>query len=163
MRRPLLALSFLAVAVLVAACSSSEAPGWTYAPPTPSPTPGPSVDASAAPSAVASEAPTGGESAAPSDGGGNGEAVEISAVNIAFEQTEVSAPADAPFTIRFDNKEAVPHNVEIKDAAGMSLFKGEIVTGPVVVDYAVPALAAGTYQFICTVHPNMIGTLVVGG
>jgi plastocyanin len=112
---------------------------------------------------VASEAPTGGESAAPSDGGGNGEAVEISAVNIKFEQTEVSAPADAPFTIRFDNKEAVPHNVEIKDAAGMSLFKGEIVTGPVVVDYAVPALAAGTYQFVCTVHPNMIGTLVVGG
>ena len=45
----------------------------------------------------------------------------------------------------------------------MSLFKGEIVTGPVVVDYAVPALAAGTYPFVCTVHPNMIGTLTVGG
>ena len=23
--------------------------------------------------------------------------------------------------------------------------------------------AAGTYQFICTVHPNMVGTLTVGG
>ena len=45
----------------------------------------------------------------------------------------------------------------------MSLFKGEIVTGPVAVDYQVPALAAGTYQFVCTVHPNMIGTLTVGG
>jgi len=29
--------------------------------------------------------------------------------------------------------------------------------------YDVPALAAGTYQFVCTVHPNMIGTLKVGG
>ena len=162
MRRPLLALSFLVVAAFVAACSSSAAPGWTYAPPTPAPTPGPSVDASAAPSAEASEAPSG-ESAAPSGDAPSGDVVEISAINIAFEQSDVSAPADTAFTIRFDNKEAVPHNVEIKDAAGMSLFKGEIVTGPVVIDYAVPALAAGTYQFICTVHPNMIGTLTVGG
>jgi plastocyanin len=89
--------------------------------------------------------------------------VEISAINIAFEQKEVSAPADTAFTIRFDNKEAVPHNVEIKDASGMSMFKGDIVTGPTVVEYQVPALPAGTYQFVCTVHPNMVGTLNIGG
>jgi plastocyanin len=162
MRRPQLALLLAASALVLAACTSSTAPGWTYAPPTPAPTPGPSVDASAAPSdaAPSGEAPSG---EAPSDGGAGGEKVAISAINIQFEQTEVSAPADAPFVITFDNKEAVPHNVEIKDASGMSLFKGEIVTGPVVVDYQVPALAAGTYQFICTVHPNMVGTLTVGG
>ena len=27
--------------------------------------------------------------------------------------------------------------------------------------YSVPALAAGTYTFICIVHPNMTGTLTV--
>ncbi|MFM2194015.1 MAG: Cupredoxin-like domain, partial [Chloroflexota bacterium] len=27
--------------------------------------------------------------------------------------------------------------------------------------YNVPALDAGTYAFICTVHPNMAGTLTV--
>jgi plastocyanin len=27
--------------------------------------------------------------------------------------------------------------------------------------YDVPALAAGTYEFVCTVHPNMRGTLTV--
>jgi plastocyanin len=41
------------------------------------------------------------------------------------------------------------------------MFRGQIVTGPVEVDYPVPALAAGTYQFICSIHPNMIGTLTV--
>ena len=102
---------------------------------------------------------------APSDnGGGGGGVVEVSAMMIQFEQTELSAPADAPFVIRFDNKDAgTPHNVEIKDANGQSVFKGEIFNGVAVKDYAVPALAAGTYQFVCTVHPNMVGTLKVGG
>jgi plastocyanin len=27
--------------------------------------------------------------------------------------------------------------------------------------YDVPALPAGTYSFVCSVHPNMVGTLTV--
>jgi plastocyanin len=93
-----------------------------------------------------------------------GDAVVISAKGIAFEQKEVSAPAGTPFVIRFDNRDAgIPHNVEIKDSMGMSLFKGEVFNGLASRDYQVPALAAGTYQFVCTVHPNMVGTLTVGG
>lgn len=156
MRRPQIALLLAAAALAAAACTTSTAPGWTYAPPTPAPTPGPSTDASAAPS-------DGGASAAPSDGGGAGTVVNISAVNIAFEQTEVSAPADAPFTIKFENKEAVPHNVDIKDGTGMEMFKGDLITGPGSIDYAVPALTAGDYTFVCIVHPNMTGKLKVGG
>jgi mono/diheme cytochrome c family protein/plastocyanin len=124
--------------------------------------PAPSAGASADPGASASP----GASGEPSPGGSpapTGETVEVSALNIAFEQTTLTAPADAPFTVRFENKEAVPHNVEIKDGSGASVFRGEIVTGPTVVDYQVPALAAGSYTFICTVHPNMTGTLTVGG
>jgi plastocyanin len=155
MRRPLLALMLAAVALAAAACSSSTAPGWTYAPPTASPSAAPSSEASG------SAAPSGG-SAAPS-GGAGGTVVEISAMNIAFEQTEVSAPADAPFTIHFNNKEAVPHNVDIKGADGASTFKGDVVTGPTEVDYQVPALPAGDYTFVCDVHPNMTGTLKAGG
>src|SRR3954447_4995189 len=183
MRRPPLALALVAVALAAAACSASTAPGWTYAPPTPAPTPGPSVagsgspsaaasgDQSAAPSATtapgasastgASESPAGG-SAAPSDGGA-ATVVQVSAMNIAFEQPAITAPADTPFTIHFNNKEAVPHNVNIKDASGGDAFKGDVVTGPKEVDYAVPALAAGAYTFICDVHPSMTGTLTVGG
>ena len=61
--------------------------------------------------------------------------------------------------IRFDNKEAVPHNVEIKDASGTTVFMGDLITGPAEATYAVDPLPAGTYTFVCTVHPNMTGTL----
>ncbi len=162
MRRPLLAIALLAIALTAGACAASEAPGWTYAPPTEAPavTPAPSGDGSVAPSSGPSEptAVPGGETAPA------GDAIAISALGIAFEQSEVSAPADTPFVIRFDNKDAgIPHNVEIKDPMGMSVFKGEIFNGPAQMDYQVQALAAGTYPFICTVHPNMVGTLKVGG
>ena len=38
------------------------------------------------------------------------------------------------------------------------MFKGEIVIEPKVT-YQVPALAAGTYTFLCEVHPDMKGTI----
>jgi len=155
MRRLLFALALSAVALTAAACSADTAPGWTYAAPTEAPSAAASSGASAAPS-------DGGSSAAPSDSGAGG-AVQISALNIAFEQTSATAPADAPFTIHFNNKEAVPHNVNVKDSSGASKFKGDIVTGPKEVDYQVPALPAGDYTFVCDVHPNMTGTLKVGG
>jgi plastocyanin len=56
----------------------------------------------------------------------------------------------------------VPHNVEVKDAGGATVFKGDIVTGPATADYVVPSLDAGEYPFNCTVHPNMTGTLTAG-
>jgi mono/diheme cytochrome c family protein/plastocyanin len=129
--------------------------------------PAPSAGASAAPSAGASAGPSPSGSAAPGgspspSGAPAADVVEVSAVGIAFEQAEITAPADTPFTVRFDNKEAVPHNVEIKDGTGATQFRGDIVTGPTVTDYEVPGLPAGPYTFVCTVHPNMTGTLTVG-
>jgi plastocyanin len=159
MRRSLPALS-LALALLLSACASSAGPGWTFAPPSEAPTsqPAPSGDASAAPS------PSAAPSAAPSNGGTGGEVVAVTALGIAFLEKEISAPADTPFVIRFDNQDVgVPHNVEIKDASGQSVFKGDIFNGAEIRDYPVKALPAGTYQFVCTVHPNMVGTLKVGG
>ena len=96
-------------------------------------------------------------------GGASGTVVQVSAFNIAFEQTAITAPANTPFTIHFDNKDASTlHNVEIKDGSSMTMFKGDLVTGPAAADYQVPALAAGAYTFNCTVHPSMTGTLTVG-
>jgi plastocyanin len=174
MRPRLLAVPALALALAVAACGASTAPGWTYAPPTPPPTPGPagSAIASIAPSAVASvvasdAASAGAASGQPSagaSGAAGGAPVVIEALNIAYTTPEVSAPASVPFVIHFRNGDAgTPHNVEIKDSTGASVFKGTIVNGVIETDYQVGALAPGTYPFVCSVHPSMTGTLKVGG
>ena len=76
----------------------------------------------------------------------------------------MTAPAGEAFQIAFDNKDAgTPHNVAIhKDnASGAEVFKGEIINGPATRTYDVPALDAGTYAFVCSVHPSMTGTLTV--
>ena len=91
-----------------------------------------------------------------------GQTLEIAAKNVAFDVATLDATANAPFAIHFKNDdEAIPHNVEIKDSAGTEQFKGEIITGIAETTYSVPPLGAGAYTFLCTVHPNMTGTLTV--
>ena len=90
-----------------------------------------------------------------------GPTVELGAANTAFTASALTVPA-GPFTIHFKNDDpSIPHNVEIKDASGAVAFKGDLLTGPGEINYAVPPLTAGTYTFVCTVHPNMTGTLTV--
>jgi len=118
---------------------------------------------SPAPSGAASAAPSGAASAAPSAQPG-GVVLKLAAQNIAYDATALEAPADQAFQIEFANNDAgIPHNVAIhKDSAtGEVVFQGEIFTGVATKTYDVPALPAGTYAFVCTVHPNMVGVLTV--
>lgn len=140
-------LSFVAsigvLSAVLVACTTAN-PGWTYQP-APSSTPPPSVEASAEPSAS-----------------GDSGAIQISAVGIAFEQAEVNVPAGEPFQIEFANNDpGIPHNVAIhrESSTGEEVFKGEIFNGVETRTYDVPAIDAGAYAFVCTVHPNMVGTL----
>lgn len=128
---------------LLAACATAN-PGWTYQP-----------------AASATPAPSGGESAEPSASAASG-AVAIGALGIAFEEATVSVPAGKSFQIAFTNSDAgTPHNVSIHrdSASGAEVFKGEIFNGVETRTYDVPALEAGSYTFVCTVHPTMVGTL----
>jgi cytochrome c oxidase subunit 2 len=104
--------------------------------------------------------------APPPSGEPEGARLELVAEGVAFEPKELSAPADQPFTIHLDNRDAtVPHDVAIRQAAGQpDIFKGETFPGSAARDYAIPPLPAGTYEFYCTVHPipAMTGTLTVG-
>ena len=50
----------------------------------------------------------------------------------------------------------------MKDPSGANVIIGDTTpfTGPATKSYAVPALAAGDYSFLCSVHPTtMTGTL----
>lgn len=87
-----------------------------------------------------------------------GDAIVIVAKDLKFQTTDVTVPAGEPVAIVLDNQEGAPHNIAIKDAAGTMVFKGEIVSNAKVTN-AVPALAAGTYGFLCEVHPDMQGTI----
>jgi cytochrome c oxidase subunit 2 len=85
----------------------------------------------------------------------------------AFDESTLTATAGQPFAVAFTNKGAAggpPHDFAIKDPARGTtmLFTGEpLAQAGQSVTYSVPALAAGTYTFICIVHPNMTGTLTV--
>jgi plastocyanin len=117
--------------------------------------------ASGAPSPSGSGAPSGAPpaSGAPGSPAPTGD-VSITAQGVAFLETTVSGPAGKAFTIVFTNKDAgTAHDVEIKDASGGDAFKGEIFPGVATKVYDVPAIPAGTYTFVCFVHPNMTGTI----
>lgn len=92
-----------------------------------------------------------------------GPVLELAANSLAFDKSALEAPADTAFEISFDNQEAQPHNVAILSAEGSSevLFRGALITGPEQTTYRVDAIAAGSYPFLCDVHPNMAGTITV--
>jgi plastocyanin len=143
-RFTLLSLLVLLVVPVVAACATAPA-AWTYAP-APSKTPAPSAEASAEASAASSN-------------------VQISAFGVKFEQTDVAVPAGTPFKIDFDNKDpSTPHNIVIHkgDANGAVVFTGETFSGVAIKTYDVPALDAGAYVFVCTIHTGMQGNMTAG-
>jgi plastocyanin len=47
----------------------------------------------------------------------------------------------------------------MRPANGEEVFQGEIFNGVETQTYDVPALDAGAYAFVCTVHPTMVGTM----
>lgn len=91
------------------------------------------------------------------------DALMISAKDLKFSTSTLAAPANEPIQIAFDNQESAPHNVAIygDPAATAKVFVPDPFSGPAVVAYDVPALAAGTYFFRCDVHPEMSGELTV--
>jgi plastocyanin len=117
--------------------------------------------------------------AACSSGGGNGDAscpgtgtatvvdgeVAMCSIDLEFDADTIEAPAGEEFTITYTNAESQPHNVAIyTEEGGEEIVVGEVITGPdATTQIVVPALDAGTYYFRCDIHPEMDGTVVIGG
>jgi cytochrome c oxidase subunit 2 len=112
---------------------------------------------------LAAEIAKASQSPAPAASGQAGQiTLDLTAKDVAFDKASLEAPADQPFTIKFQNNDpSISHNVAIHDASGQEVFKGEIFVGVDVRTYPIPALKAGSYTFSCTVHPAMTGTLTV--
>jgi plastocyanin len=88
-------------------------------------------------------------------------APQLTAKGELFDKAELDVPSDAAFEIVLFNRDSSVHNVSIYADEGHTrqVFKGDLAgTGTKV--YHVPALAAGTYYFMCDVHPAMKGTVV---
>lgn len=102
-------------------------------------------------------------SAAPSQAPGTPAAgtPQISARDLKFSTSQLTAPAGKPFAIQFDNQEGAPHNVSIyrDEALTDKVFAQDPFSGPATQTYAIPALDAGSYTFVCDVHKEMRGTL----
>jgi len=89
----------------------------------------------------------------------------VGAATSGFDPNKLDAKANTAFTLAFDNQDTgVMHNVVIDNPDGTPVAMGDTAffPGPAKRSYAVPALKAGDYKFLCQVHPTtMTGTLTV--
>lgn len=94
----------------------------------------------------------------------SGSTLTITASGTKFNTDCLAAPADQPFTVNFDNKDSVAHNLMILEghSSSQAMFDAELITGPGIKTLNVPALKPGTYAFHCKIHPTqMRGTFIV--
>lgn len=109
---------------------------------------------------AASETPSPAPSGAPT--------VEVSSISITagFDQQQLSVAADTPWTVHLTNADpSVPHNFSIRgaNADGSDWIGQPNAEGGQSATYQPPPLAAGDYEFYCSLHPTtMTGTLHVG-
>jgi plastocyanin len=107
---------------------------------------------------------------AASGGAGSGGAevvdgtVEVTAENMAFSTDTITAPAGEDFTISYTNNDTVPHKLSVyTEEGGEVIVQGEIMNQGESEEIDVSALEPGTYYFMCDLHPDMNGQLVVEG
>jgi mono/diheme cytochrome c family protein/plastocyanin len=107
-----------------------------------------------------------GASAAPSASlGANAPKFEITAAGVSYDKKELQVPANTPFQITFKvNDPGQMHDVDIrKDDKTTVVVDQQPIPDGQTANYVYQGLPAGTYVFICSIHPipAMTGTLTV--
>jgi len=89
-------------------------------------------------------------------------AIVVTAENRTFDTSELIVPADSAFPLVLVNKDGDPHNIAIRTKQGFDgelIFRHDPITASTIVLQVGP-IPAGTYYFICEVHPEMTGTVL---
>lgn len=138
-----LILPVLAAAAVAAGCGSgSSGSASTYGEPT-----------AAAPGTVAAAAPTGAPVQAPADKPAAAE-TKVDIANFAFAPADIQAKVGD--TITFTNRDSTPHTATATE--GAKFDSGPLDQGK---SFSYTAKKAGTIEFVCSFHPNMVGTITV--
>jgi len=78
---------------------------------------------------------------------------EVFIVDMSFSPSTLTVPVNT--TVKWTNKDAVVHTVT--STTGM-FDSGSLGNGAI---YTFTFSTAGSYSYYCTIHPNMVGTVVV--
>ena len=88
--------------------------------------------------------------------------VELTAADLLFDASVIQAPAGETFTISFTNNDSAPHNVAVYvEEGGDEIANSDPINEGETLEVEVPALDPGEYFFVCDIHPQMNGTVVV--
>lgn len=85
--------------------------------------------------------------------------LEVNAQDIAFDVDRIEVAVGQAVTVTFNNNDTgIPHNLHV-EAGGVDA-KTDIAPGPDTQTLEFTIDEAGSYTFICDVHPQMTGDLV---
>jgi plastocyanin len=79
---------------------------------------------------------------------------------LAFDPFEIEVGSVVPVSLTFRNASSVAHNLTF--TSGLTIGTRTIVEPGAVQELHFVPPAAGTYPFVCTIHAEMTGQLVVG-
>ncbi len=156
--------------LLVACSSGAAAPIASLTPTEAAASPGPTVGVTAAPTPAPTPAaaPTAAiVKVTPIPGAPNsGIVVQLTAKTDLWSVSRLDAPAEKGWQIQINDADGGTHNFTVASGPTVPerIFMSTRFELVGTVTFDIPALPAGSYLFICTLHPErMTGTLTIGG
>jgi plastocyanin len=97
-------------------------------------------------------------------GGGGGGPVELTVgtgpdASLVFDPTTISAPPNTEVRLTFQNEGTISHNLAFQGGITAKTADDVPAGESETIEFTTPG--PGDYQYVCTVHPGMEGTLTV--